>query len=329
MKYIGNKDILNQIRVAHRSAKIRNDAMPHMLFAGAAGCGKTTLSKLVAEKSRYKFISASPESLSTIVGILDLMELLDHTNYDERGNRIGGIKPTLIFLDEIHNLTLKAQEVLGIAMENFHIESEIQGRVYWLPRFTLVGATTNDGLLTKPFLDRFQFRFPFKPYRDDEIEQIIATHAENLEINISPKAIRGITKRGRGVPRIVVNYLKRCRDMSLSENSQVVTSALVEETFSQLHIDSDGYTEVEIELLRALYEARGPVGVEALAKRVNENTRTLRDSIEPYLIQKGLITISGRGRRITELGINHLEKTNYSGRKKIKKVDIPLDYERK
>lgn len=329
MKYIGNKDIRNQIRVAFASAQHRNDAMPHMLFAGAAGCGKTTLARLVAEQSNYKYVQVLPEKLSSYDAILDTMEMLDHSNYDEKGNRVGKIRPTILFIDEIHRLTTKTQEILGIAMENFHIESEIKGRVYWLPRFTIVGATTDDGILTKPFRDRFKFRFPFKPYDDEEIADIIKVHADILDIRISPKAIRAIAKRGRGVPRIVVGFLERARDMAIDYDSVLVTSALVEETFEQLHIDPSGLTEVEVEILRALYEARGPVGLDGLAIRVNENMRTLKNSAEPYLIQRGLIVVSGRGRKITEAGVKHLEQNGYIGRKKINKVDIPVDYSRK
>lgn len=328
MKYIGNEDIRSQISVAFQSAQVRNDAMPHMMFAGAAGCGKTTLAKEVARMSGYKYLPVLPEAVENYNGVLEVMETLDHDNYDEYGNRLGKIRPTMIFIDEIHRLGNKAQELLGVAMENFHIESEIRGRVYWLPKFTLVGATTDDGMLTKPFRDRFKFRFPFKTYTLDEIKQIISVHAERMEINITPKAIRKIADRGRGTPRIVVGYLERCRDMAIGENSEVVTSSIVEETFRQLHVDPDGLTEVEVEILRALYEARGPVGLEALAIRTNENTKTLRHSAEPYLIQRGLMTISGRGRRITEKGVHHLERNGYVGRQKIKKVDIPIDYER-
>jgi len=329
MKYIGNKDIKSQVRVGHQSAKHRNDAMPHMLFAGAAGCGKTTLAKEVAKNSEYKFLPVLPEALDTYNHILDVMEMLDHSGYDEHGNRISTIRPTIIFVDEIHRLGSKTQEIMGIAMENFHIESEIRGRVYWLPRFTMVGATTDDGVLTKPFRDRFKFRFPFKPYTMEEIIDIIKVHAERLQVELTGKATRHIAQRGRGIPRTVVGYLERCRDMALDAESTLVTSNIVEETFKQLHIDPDGLTEVEVEILRALYEARGAVGLEGLAIRVNENMKTLRHSAEPYLIQKGLIIVSGRGRKITEAGVKHLERNGYVGRQKIKKVDIPVDYERK
>jgi Holliday junction DNA helicase RuvB len=329
MRYIGNEDIRNQIRVSFLSAMQRNDAMPHMLFAGAAGCGKTTLAREVAKDSGYKFLPVLPESLDNYQHIIDVMEALDHTNYDEHGNRRGKIVPTLIFVDEIHRLNVKAQEILGIAMENFHIESEIRGRVYWLPKFTLIGATTDDGSLSKPFRDRFKFRFPFKTYTLDEICEIINVHANRLNIVLTPKSVRKIANRGRGVPRIVVGYLERCRDMAIALKSDIVTSDIVEQTFQQLHVDPDGLTEVEVEILRALYEERGPVGLESLSIRVNENTKTLRNSAEPYLIQKGLIIINGRGRKITEKGVKHLEKNGYVGRQKITKVDIPIDYERK
>jgi Holliday junction DNA helicase RuvB len=328
MKYIGNEDFLEQIRIAQIAAREMNSAMPHMLFAGAAGCGKTTLSRKVAEESGYKHISATPESLGTRRGIVDTIDMFDETGYDKYGNRIDRIKPTLLFIDEIHGLSIKAQELLGVAMEDLEIESDIKGLMKWIPRFTLVGATTDDGILSKPFRDRFKFRFPFSPYKLDEIYQIIEVHAERLKVTITPKAIREIARRGRGTPRIVVGYLERCRDMGIAHRSEVITSAITAETFKQLHIDKDGLLEVEVEILRALYEARVAVGLDALAIRVNENKKTLTCSAEPYLIQQGLMTVGGRGRKITEKGVKHLEQNGYAGRKKITKVDLPRGYKR-
>jgi Holliday junction DNA helicase RuvB len=328
MKYIGNEDILSQIKISLMSAQKRNDAMPHMLFSGAAGCGKTTLAQEVTKIAGYKIIPVLPEAVSTHNGTLEVMECADDSGYDDHGNRIGAICPSIIFIDEIHRLDSKSQEMLGISMENFYIESERRGRVYWLPRFTLIGATTDDGLLTKPFRDRFKFRFSFKTYNDSEIDQIIRVHAERLKINITSEAIKSITCRGRGVPRIVVGYLERCRDMAISHDYDIITTECVEEKFKQIHIDVAGLNEVEVEILRALYEERTTIGLESLSIRVGENVKTIRNSVEPFLIQKGLIIISGRGRRITESGIAHLEKNGYMGRKKILKVDIPIEYRR-
>lgn len=328
MEFIGNTEIKKQIAIAAASAKDRNMALPHMLFSGAAGCGKTTLAKKIAEWCKVEFISVLPQALKTMEDILGLFKKLNHGNYDKRGNKIGIIKPAVIFIDEIHNLTLQPQEWLGIAAENFEIESEGSGKYIWFPYFSIVGATTDDGKLSKPFRDRFKLRFVFKPYSSIEAAKIVLSHAKRLGVEIDIPAAQEIAKRGRGIPRILVGYLERARDMACVCKKETITTDVVGETFKGLGVDDIGLTETEIKILKTLYNAKGPIGAENLAIITNESQKTLVASIEPFLIMKGFIIRSGKGRQITELGRKYWEKTcGYN--EGVEKVELETGYVRK
>jgi len=327
MKIIGNEDIQQQMYVAVQSARAQNRSIPHMIFAGAAGCGKTTMAKRLAEIAQTDFIRLLPDAIKKMDDVYSLFEGLDHRGYDKLGNRIAQIKPAVVFIDEIHNLKILPQEWLGVAMENFALEAK-DGKYYWLPYFTLVGATTNDGLLSKPFLDRFKMRFIFKQYSFDQSIQIALVHAERLAVAIMGDAAEAIAKRGRGVPRIIVGYLERCRDTAIVHGEKVITKEVVEDTFKLLGVDDTGLRETEIRLLRALYNAGMPVGVENLSIIINEAPKTIVSAIEPYLIQRGLIIRSGQGRILTEKGREYLEVREL-GKEKFQKEALPAGYVRR
>jgi len=327
MKLIGNENTQRQIYIASQSAKQENRSIPHMLFAGAAGCGKTSMAKQVAQISNGTFISVLPESLKKMDDVVNLFDSLDLTNYNERGDQLGPIKPGIVFIDEIHNLKpLQIQEWLGIAMENF--ELHVDNQRYWLPDFTLIGATTNDGLLSKPFLDRFKMRFIFRPYNFEQSTQIVIVHASRLSLSIMMDAAQAIAQRGRGVPRILVGYLERCRDTAQVHGEKLITKELVEETFTLLGVDKEGLRETERRLLKALYEAGVPIGVENMSIIINEAPRTISNAIEPFLIQKGYIIRSGQGRTITKRGKEYLEAVGLFGSKS-KRQTLPSDYVRR
>jgi len=329
MNLIGHADTKEQVKAALSSAKFRNKALPHMLFAGSAGCGKTSMAKEVAFAANVSFITATADDLKDEKSVKTVLKELDTGNYDRFGCRTGNIRPSILFLDEIHQLPLKGQEVLGIAMEEFKINSKKTSKFYWLPYFTLVGATTDDGILSKPFRDRFKLRFIFEPYSFEEITTIILYHAGNKDITISPKAARVIAQRSRGVPRISISYLENSRDYAISKvGIPMITSQIAEATFRKLGIDNEGLTKVELKILEALHNSEAPLGLDNLSIIVNENQKTLMGSAEPFLIQKGLITRSGRGRSITLDGISYLEKNGILGKREISRVDIDADFVR-
>jgi len=239
-KIIGNQDILVQLRIAVTSAKARNVAPPHMLFSGAAGCGKTTTARMVAEGLGTKFLQGHPDSLKSYKDLKPLIGQFSLIGYTEHGETVGTISPTILFLDEIHNLPLKGQEMLGIAMENFIMPMPTQNQefVRWIPQFTLIGATTDEGKLAKPFRDRFKLRFLFTVYDLEETIEIIKYHASKLDKieHISGEAITEIALRSRGVPRIMVGLLERCRDTALSLKRNKIEKWVALQTFKMMKV---------------------------------------------------------------------------------------------
>lgn len=325
MELIGHENTKKQLEVAIISAVERNTSLPHMLFAGAPGCGKTSMAHFVAKKLGYPFLSAIPNDMVDYKGVFSILENLNHDNYDDMGNRTGKITPTILFFDEIHNMPLKGQEILGIAMERFMVESGTPNKFLWTPRFTLVGATTKPGTLSKPFRDRFKLNFTFEPYNVDDMCKIVKVHAKRENIIILPSAVMAVAKRSRGTPRIAVRFVERVRDHMISSGSQIATIPLVESMFSDMGIDGEGFTTTELKILRCLFDSRVPVGLDNLAIITEEDKKTIRDHIEPFLIRKGLILVMSKGRILTERGIEYIE--NFGTCKKTKK-EITFDYER-
>jgi len=329
IRMIGHENTKTQIRRAVESARARNVAIPHMLFAGAPGCGKTTMAKEIAKISQASFIKAVPEDMKDYNAVISLLEQLNHTGYDRRGNRIGRINPTVIFFDEIHAMPLKGQEKLGIAMEEWQIESTRTNRFIWLPFFTVIGATTNDGKLSKPFRDRFKLRFVFQTYEEEELTEIVKAHANRMKILISSRAARDIAARSKGTPRIAVGYLERVRDMALSLESKIITSETAKRTFLEMKVDEEGLTETEIKVLKALFNAGTSVGLDNLSIITNESAKTLTESVEPFLIQKGFILRSGKGRVLTPIGRKYVETLYSDDPDVVVKEEIPVGYVRK
>ena len=261
-----------------------------------------------------KFVMLSADSLRTFKDVKNLAQQLDYTGYNANGEKVGRTNPAIVFLDEIHNLPVKGQEYLGIAMEQFVLPIQVKGGeeiLQWLPEFTVVGATTNDGKLTKPFRDRFKLRFVYTTYSLTEAKQIVEYHAGRLGVKITPEAVYEVAKRGRGVPRILVGYLERVRDYALANNKDIVgkTDALV--MFEMMDVNEDGLTLADRKLLIALFKTNSPVGLENLSIMLNESPGTISGTLEPFLIQKGLIVRGGRGRIITNEGIDYLADRNY------------------
>lgn len=311
MVIIGQKSTKEQIEIATQAAQKRNDAPPHMLLSGHAGCGKTSMAMYLADLLDADFIQIVPEELKDHKSVMNLVDSLNYDGYDEMGNRVGKTRPSIVFLDEIHNLSMYGQEKLGIIMEKFTMETGQKNKVYWVPYFTLVGATTLAGELSKPFLDRFKLNFSFEPYNKEESTEIVKYHAERLRVAITDKAARDIANRGRGVPRIIVRYIERCADMMQPIGSELITSALVEKTFKIMDIDKEGYNKIELKILKCLYNSEKPVGLETLAVITSESVKTIKNELETYLIRSGMMIRSGSGRLITGLGKEYLEEKGY------------------
>lgn len=324
---VGHEMTKRSIHVEMQAAKKMNSSLPHMLFAGAPGCGKTSMAKAIAAELGTQFVSLHPEALEKREDSMKLLETLNHDGYDEKGNRVSEIKPTVVFIDEIHSLNLAAQEVLGIAMEEFKVPSGRPNKFYWVPYFTLVGATTNDGKLSTPFTDRMGMKFLFEPYPFEEAVEIVRIHAEKTDINITNKALRNIAKRGRGTPRYLVKYLQRVRSYAEAMDIPFIKSGTVEQVFKDLGIDEEGLGPSEIKLLKSLHEINDAVGLDNLSIILNEAPKTISQSIEPFLIRKGLIIRTGKGRKLTQKGIEYVESRGDT-KKRVKKVEIDASYQR-
>lgn len=327
MELIGHKQTFKQLDVATSAAHKRNTALPHMLFAGAPGCGKTSMARYIAGKLEVPFLSIVPNDLGDYKGVMRALDQLNHDNYDDHGNRIGPVTPTIMFLDEVHNLPLKGQELLGLAMERYIIESGRPNKFYWTPRFTLVGATTISGKLSKPFRDRFKLQFTFQPYNLEEMEAIVRLHSKRMAAKLLPSAVKAVAKRSRGIPRLAVGFTERIRDKMVSCGSKWGTLMLVEGVFKDMGIDQEGFTITEIKILKSLFDAGGQaVGLENLAIITEEDKKTIRDTAEPFLIRKGLMLVGGKGRTLTPKGVEYVESSGNAD-KPVKK-EIDFDYER-
>jgi len=344
MKIIGNKDIIMQINIAMKSAYEENRSLPHLLLSGAAGCGKTTTARYIASLTNAKFINVSYDAIKTRKDVLRLMKQFDHTGYDKYGSKLGKeqhIRPSIVFIDEIHGLSVAAQEYLGILMEEWVIpisakDAKVDFRMSnedvmrWCPQFTLIGATTNDGKLTKPFRDRFKLRFVFTPYNLEDSINIVLEHANSLNINITKEGAEEIAKRGRGVGRILVRLLERCRDVMVAFDQPELNKELAIVTFDKLGIDAHGLTSTDVKLLLFLHTVADPVGLENLSVHLNESPKVLSETIEPYLIQQGFILRSGRGRKITSHGKRYLlEQGHLTDAAEPERYDIPRSYNRR
>ena len=329
MGLIGHSNTKERISIALKSATARNSCIPHMLLAGAAGCGKTTTARWLANLGGYDFLPVSPLVLKSKKDVYTLLSKLSTVGYNNTGDRIGKIKPTILFFDEIHQMPVIGQEVLGIAMERFDLESDEANKLIWLPYFAVVGATTDDGLLNKPFRERFKIKFLYAPYDDKDMYEIVCFHTIRNGLSITPKAVRCIVNRSRGVPRTMVRYLETVRDFMVVYKADVITSNLVESTFKSLGIDKTGLTPVDVGILKALYGAEKPIGLENLAIITNESAKAISQATEPYLIQRGFILRTGKGRIITQEGRNYLEEQGHLGGEKPQKMFIDATHTRR
>jgi len=354
MKLVGNEEIQKQLVVAMYSCISENRPLPHSLLCGAAGCGKTTSARFIAKAMKSTFINIIPNSLNDRDSVINLIKSLPKYGYDKYGDKIEGTKINypIVFIDEIHRIPLTGQEILGILMEEWSIPIDNRKAVFnpydkfsntglgktgdisrtrWSPQFTLLGATTDDGLLSKPFKDRFKVKFLFNTYTFEESVEIAKVHAEDFKLVLHDAAAREIAKRGRGVPRIIVKLLERCKDVALASQSPEITKEVANVAFALYGIDTLGLNKIDIKLLQVLYEHdNDAIGLENLSIMLNESKKTINDTTEPFLIQQGLVTRTSRGRKLTEKGKNYLVMNGHIQIPDAEEwVDIPADYKRR
>jgi len=299
-EFIGQEGARDNLRVFIQSAKARAEAMDHTLFFGPPGLGKTTLAQIIAGELGVGFRATSGP---VIAKAGDLAALL--TNLEPHD---------VLFIDEIHRMSAVVEEVLYPAMEDRALDliigegpSARSVRID-LPPFTLIGATTRQGLLSTPLRDRFGIPVRLQFYTHDELDQVVTRGARLLGLAIEADGAREIARRSRGTPRVAGRLLRRVRDFAQVAGQQTVTRAIADDALTRLEIDRLGLDAMDRRYLSMIAETYkgGPVGVETLAAGLAEPRDTVEDVVEPYLIQLGLLARTARGRVLNDAGWEHL-----------------------
>lgn len=299
-EFIGQQQARANLSVFIEAAKARKEALDHVLLVGPPGLGKTTLAQIVARELGVNFRATSGP---VIAKAGDLAALL--TNLEERD---------VLFIDEIHRLNPHIEEVLYPAMEDFQLDLIIgegpaaRSVKIELAKFTLVGATTRSGLLTTPLRDRFGIPVRLGFYEVEELETIVERGARVLNIGMSKDGAREIARRARGTPRIAGRLLKRVRDFASVDKVSTIDAKAADRALSQLEVDAAGLDAMDRRYLRIISDhyAGGPVGIETISAALSEPRDALEDIIEPFLIQRGFIQRTPRGRMMTAHAYKHL-----------------------
>jgi holliday junction DNA helicase RuvB len=299
-EFVGQRAARENLRVFIEAARGRGEALDHVLFFGPPGLGKTTLAQIVAREMGVGFRATSGP---VIAKSGDLAALL--TNLEDGD---------VLFIDEIHRLNPAVEEVLYPAMEDRALDLMIgegpsaRSVRIDLPRFTLVGATTRQGLLTTPLRDRFGIPVRLQFYTIDELERVVTRAAVLLGLGIAADGAREVAKRSRGTPRIAGRLLRRVRDFADVAGAPVVDAAVADAALNRLEVDALGLDAMDRRYLTMIADVYrgGPVGVETLAAGLSEPRDTVEEVIEPYLIQIGMIARTARGRCLNALGWKHL-----------------------
>ena len=298
--YIGQESVKSNLTISIEAAKQRSEPLDHVLLYGPPGLGKTTLSNIISNEMGVQIKTTAGPAIERAGDMVSLLTQMQEND--------------ILFIDEIHRLNRVVEEVLYPAMEDYFvtwvIDQGLKARSMnlQLKPFTLIGATTRYGLMSAPLRDRFGSIYRLEFYNNEEMGQILQRTARILDVEFDKSGITEIAKRSRGTPRIAIRLLKRILDFSIVQNSENINMDVVEESLRQMRIDSEGLDEMDRKYLKCIssdYNG-GPVGIETLSAALLEQRDIIEDVIEPYLMQKGLVQRTSRGRILSEKGINHI-----------------------
>ena len=302
-EYIGQTEVKENMKVFIEAAKIRGEALDHVLLYGPPGLGKTTMAYIIANELEVNIKTASGPSIEKSGDLAAVLSSL------EPGD--------VLFIDEIHRMPKFIEEILYPAMEDFTLdiiigtEGSTRNIKIDLPPFTLVGATTKAGDLTSPLRDRFGIVNKLQYYTEEELEQIVKRTSKVLESDIDDEAAKELAIRSRGTPRIANKLFRRVRDFALVEGKSTIDLEVTKKALDRLKIDQIGLDETDKEILLTIIEKfnGGPVGIDTLATSVGEEVSTIEDMYEPYLIQIGMLKRTSRGRIATPKAYEYFKKT--------------------
>ncbi len=313
--FTGQADLRSNLGVFIQAAKTRQQALDHVLLFGPPGLGKTTLAQIIARELGVNFRATSGPVIARAGDLAAL--LTDLQPHD------------VLFIDEIHRLSPQVEEILYPAMEDFQLDLMIgEGPAARsvridLPHFTLVGATTRSGLITRPLRERFGIPLRLQFYNPEELQAIISRAAARMDMTLTPDGAYEVARRSRGTPRVAGRLLRRVRDFALVAGQNPVDAKAADAALMRLDVDRMGFDAMDRRYLRMIAEnyGGGPVGVETLGVALAEQRDVLEEVIEPYLIQQGLLQRSPRGRMLTDSGYRYLDLSPPAGRQGALLVD--------
>lgn len=315
-EFVGQRRLVSNLELSIRAARDRGESLDHVLLSGLPGLGKTTLAHLIAGAADGQLHEAAAPALQRAADLAGLLTRL------EPGDTL--------FIDEVHRLPPGVEEYLYAAMEDFVLDVVIdQGPAarsirIELPRFTLVGATTREGLLSAPFRGRFGIHERLDPYDTDDLAAIVRRSAGILGVVIDADAATAIGERSRGTPRVANRFLRRIRDFAQIEAGNHITTPVALGALDRLGVDRHGLTEVDRSILRTLHRAGRPIGLKSISAAVGEDDRTLEDVYEPFLLREGLVVKTPQGRSITHHGVAAVGDGSLEGGPPRAQGDLPL-----